>query len=159
MIPKSRISLISSRFSPTPSLWPCSASLACSWSNSLPSDGVPHVWLASAVRKVRTGSSVAFRNAHSTTVAACDTTSGHHHVHREKVDEEAASSLSDSGPDSTSAQLISITILEFGVVLHSILVGLTLAVNENFIILFVVLIFHRQLPSPLYLRARSSLHS
>jgi zinc transporter 1/2/3 len=39
--------------------------------------------------------------------------------------------------------------LEFGVVLHSILIGLTLAVDEDFIVLFVVLIFHRQSPSPL----------
>ncbi|KAF9786426.1 ZIP-like iron-zinc transporter [Thelephora terrestris] len=72
----------------------------------------------------------------------CDTTSGHHHVHHEKGDEEAAST-SSSGPDSALAQIISIAILEFGVVLHSVLVGLTLAVNENFIILFVVLIFHQ----------------
>jgi solute carrier family 39 (zinc transporter), member 1/2/3 len=78
-----------------------------------------------------------------TTPAGCDTTSGHHHVHHEKGDEEA-SSLSNSGPDSMSAQIISVAILEFGVVLHSVLVGLTLAVDENFIILFVVLIFHRQ---------------
>lgn len=73
----------------------------------------------------------------------CDTTSGHHHVHHEKGDEETASS-SNSGPDSASAQIISVAILEFGVVLHSVLVGLTLAVDENFIILFVVLVFHRQ---------------
>jgi hypothetical protein len=84
----------------------------------------------------------------------CDTTSSHHHVHHEKGDEETASSVSNSGPDSTYAQLISIAILEFGVVLHSILIGLTLAVDENFIILFIVLIFHRRSPSPLsfYLR-------
>jgi zinc transporter 1/2/3 len=81
--------------------------------------------------------------------AECDTTSSHHHVHREKGDEETASSVSNSGPDSTSAQLISIAILEFGVVLHSILIGLTLAVDEDFIVLFVVLIFHRQSPPPL----------
>ena len=64
-------------------------------------------------------------------------------MHREKGDEEA-SSVSNSGPDSTSAQIISVAILEFGVVLHSVLVGLTLAVDENFIILFIVLVFHRQ---------------
>jgi len=72
----------------------------------------------------------------------CDTTSSHHHVHHEKGDEETASS-SGSGPDSVSAQIISVAILEFGVVLHSVLVGLTLAVDENFIILFVVLVFHQ----------------
>ena len=78
----------------------------------------------------------------------CDTTSGHHHVHHEKGDEETASSASDPGPDSTYGQLISVAILEFGVVLHSILIGLTLAVNEDFIVLFVVLIFHRQSTPP-----------
>ena len=42
-----------------------------------------------------------------------------------------------------SAQLVGIAILEFGVVLHSFLIGLTLAVTENFKILFIVLVFHR----------------
>jgi len=79
----------------------------------------------------------------------CDTTSGHHHVHREKGDEETASSPSDSGPDSMYGQFISIAVLEFGVVLHSVLIGLTLAVDEDFIVLFIVVVFHRQLPSPL----------
>jgi hypothetical protein len=94
--------------------------------------------------------------AHSITLAECDTTSGHHHVHHEKGDEEAAST-SSSGPDSALAQIISIAILEFGVVLHSVLVGLTLAVNENFIILFVVLIFHRESAS-VFFRLRYSLN-
>ena len=88
-------------------------------------------------------SSIASGKGHSTTFTECDTTSGHHHVHRDKGDEETASSVSRNGPDSTSAQLISIAILEFGVVLHSVLVGLTLAVDEDFIVLFIVLIFHR----------------
>lgn len=80
---------------------------------------------------------------HSITPTECDTTADHHHVHREKGDEES-SSVSNTGPDSAFAQVIGIAILEFGVVLHSILIGLTLAVNENFIILFIVVIFHRQ---------------
>ncbi|KAI0741302.1 ZIP zinc/iron transport family [Daedaleopsis nitida] len=45
--------------------------------------------------------------------------------------------------DSPTAQIIGVAILEFGVVLHSILIGLTLAVNEEFKILFIVLIFHQ----------------
>ncbi|KAI0033907.1 ZIP zinc/iron transport family [Vararia minispora EC-137] len=44
---------------------------------------------------------------------------------------------------SAFAQLIGIAVLEFGVMLHSVLIGLTLAVDENFRILFVVLIFHQ----------------
>ncbi|KAF9790427.1 putative zinc-regulated transporter 2 [Thelephora terrestris] len=87
----------------------------------------------------------------------CDTTCGHHHVHHEKGDEEAAST-SSSGPDSALAQIISIAILEFSVALHSVLVGLTLAVNENFIILFVVLIFHHQLASSVFFHLRYSLN-
>ena len=93
--------------------------------------------------------SVAFDRVYPTALTECDTTSGHHHVHHEKGDEETASSASDCGPDSMHGQFISIAILEFGVVLHSVLVGLTLAVDEDFIVLFIVLVFHRQLPSPL----------
>ena len=50
--------------------------------------------------------------------------------------------------DSPLAQIIGIAILEFGVVLHSILIGLTLAVDEEFKILFVVIVFHRKLQRP-----------
>ena len=46
--------------------------------------------------------------------------------------------------DSAVAQIIGIFVLEFGVVLHSILIGLTLAVDEDFKVLFVVLVFHRK---------------
>ncbi|KAF9446107.1 ZIP-like iron-zinc transporter [Macrolepiota fuliginosa MF-IS2] len=45
--------------------------------------------------------------------------------------------------DQAMAQIIGVAILEFGVALHSILIGLTLAVDENFKILFVVLCFHQ----------------
>ncbi|KZT07469.1 ZIP zinc/iron transport family [Laetiporus sulphureus 93-53] len=45
--------------------------------------------------------------------------------------------------DSAIAQIIGVAILEFGVLLHSIFVGLTLAVNEEFKILFVVIVFHQ----------------
>ncbi|KAJ7763669.1 ZIP-like iron-zinc transporter [Mycena maculata] len=55
---------------------------------------------------------------------------GHHH-HLTHLD------------DSASAQIVGIAILEFGVLLHSVLIGLTLAVDEGFKILFVVIIFHQ----------------
>ncbi|KAG7290199.1 hypothetical protein NEMBOFW57_000197 [Staphylotrichum longicolle] len=42
-----------------------------------------------------------------------------------------------------AAQITAIFILEFGVIFHSIFIGLTLAVTDNFIILFVVLVFHQ----------------
>ncbi|KDR80602.1 hypothetical protein GALMADRAFT_135736 [Galerina marginata CBS 339.88] len=45
--------------------------------------------------------------------------------------------------DTVAIQIIGVGILEFGVVLHSFLIGLTLAVDEQFKILFVVLVFHQ----------------
>ncbi|KAK0239073.1 Zinc/iron permease [Armillaria nabsnona] len=45
--------------------------------------------------------------------------------------------------DSAMTQIIGVAILEFGVNLHSVFVGLTLAVDPDFKILFVVLIFHQ----------------
>jgi hypothetical protein len=42
------------------------------------------------------------------------------------------------------AQLIAVGILEFGVIMHSVFIGLTLVVNEEFTTLFVVIIFHRE---------------
>ncbi|KAF8909309.1 ZIP-like iron-zinc transporter [Gymnopilus junonius] len=45
--------------------------------------------------------------------------------------------------EAVSTQVIGVGILEFGVVLHSVLIGLTLAVDEQFKVLFVVLVFHQ----------------
>ncbi|PFH51961.1 hypothetical protein AMATHDRAFT_141454 [Amanita thiersii Skay4041] len=42
-----------------------------------------------------------------------------------------------------AAQIVGVAILEFGVALHSVLIGLTLAVDEAFKVLFVVLVFHQ----------------
>lgn len=52
--------------------------------------------------------------------------------------------LHQTDPRLIVAQLIGVAILEFGIVLHSIIIGLTLAVDEGFQTLFVVLIFHRE---------------
>lgn len=48
--------------------------------------------------------------------------------------------------DFATAKILGVAILEFGVALHSILIGLTLAVDPDFKVLFVVLVFHRQHP-------------
>ncbi|EED81215.1 predicted protein [Postia placenta Mad-698-R] len=45
--------------------------------------------------------------------------------------------------DSAIAQILGVAILEFGVLLHSVLIGLTLAVDPDFKVLFVVIIFHQ----------------
>ncbi|USP82398.1 Zinc-regulated transporter 2 [Curvularia clavata] len=47
-------------------------------------------------------------------------------------------------PDEYAAQLTAVFILEFGVIFHSIFIGLTLAVaGEEFITLYIVLVFHQ----------------
>ncbi|KAI0089462.1 ZIP-like iron-zinc transporter [Irpex rosettiformis] len=45
--------------------------------------------------------------------------------------------------DSPATQIIGVAILEFGVLLHSVLIGLTLAVTNDFITLFIVIVFHQ----------------
>ncbi|KAI5867937.1 ZIP zinc/iron transport family [Durotheca rogersii] len=50
----------------------------------------------------------------------------------------------DDDPSAFAAQLIGIFILEFGVIFHSIFIGLTLAVaGEEFTVLYIVLVFHQ----------------
>jgi zinc transporter 1/2/3 len=76
-------------------------------------------------------------------------------LHSAKIAEAGYDSTSDVSSDvarvdydiSTSegvAQLIAVGVLEFGVILHSIIIGLTLSVSDEFITLFVVIIFHRE---------------
>ncbi|KAK7056298.1 hypothetical protein VNI00_002851 [Paramarasmius palmivorus] len=60
-----------------------------------------------------------------------------------RVDIEAVAMKAHGVLDNPLAQILGIAILEFGVVLHSVLIGLTLAVDEDFKILFVVLVFHQ----------------
>ncbi|PCH44115.1 Zinc/iron permease [Wolfiporia cocos MD-104 SS10] len=49
--------------------------------------------------------------------------------------------------DSAVAQIIGVAILEFSVLLHSVLIGLTLAADPSFKVLFVVIIFHQMFNS------------
>lgn len=57
-------------------------------------------------------------------------------------DSESALTLGPSDAE-TAAQIVGVAILEFGVVLHSIIIGLTLATSDEFIVLFIVIIFHQ----------------
>ncbi|KAL0240294.1 hypothetical protein I308_106544 [Cryptococcus tetragattii IND107] len=75
---------------------------------------------------------------------------GHHRhsVSNEKdKDLEAASEISTvnqlPSQAEAAAQLIAVAVLEFGVVLHSVIIGLTLAVDGSFVTLFVVIVFHQ----------------
>ncbi|KAF8587582.1 ZIP-like iron-zinc transporter [Ramaria rubella] len=45
--------------------------------------------------------------------------------------------------DDAIAQVLGIAILEFGVVFHSFIIGLTLAVDPEFKVLFIVIVFHQ----------------
>lgn len=45
--------------------------------------------------------------------------------------------------DSPATQILGVAILEFGILLHSVLIGMTLAVTEDFVILFVVIVIHQ----------------
>ncbi|OCB85539.1 ZIP zinc/iron transport family [Sanghuangporus baumii] len=59
------------------------------------------------------------------------------------LDEDVVILKADPLKESAISQIIGICVLEFGVVLHSVLIGLTLAVDEDFKVLFVVLVFHQ----------------
>lgn len=62
----------------------------------------------------------------------------------DKRDLEAVTSKHDSFKDNYSAQLVSIFILEFGIIFHSVFVGLALAVaGDEFKTLYVVIVFHQ----------------
>ncbi|KAJ7576897.1 ZIP-like iron-zinc transporter [Mycena floridula] len=58
-------------------------------------------------------------------------------------DVEAATSEQHHFLDAAATQIIGVAILEFGVALHSVLIGLTLAVNQEFKVLLIVLVFHQ----------------
>ncbi|KAI8985726.1 ZIP zinc/iron transport family [Trametes punicea] len=66
----------------------------------------------------------------------------HTHSHGKQLNGDDAHP-GDALADSPAAQIIGIAVLEFGVLLHSVLIGLTLAVNDEFKILFVVIVFHQ----------------
>lgn len=58
--------------------------------------------------------------------------------------EESDRSISDGSVQTTAMQLGSLFFLEFGIIFHSIFIGLTLAVSgEEFVTLYIVLIFHQ----------------
>lgn len=75
------------------------------------------------------------------------------HQHRDSVDAGSAHRTTVKqnsrapktfDPDSYAAQMTAIMILEFGVIFHSVFIGLTLAVSgEEFDTLYVVLVFHQ----------------
>ncbi|KDR76830.1 hypothetical protein GALMADRAFT_139699 [Galerina marginata CBS 339.88] len=57
-------------------------------------------------------------------------------------DIESATEDEEQSAADVIAQMHGVAILEFGVLLHSVLIGLTLAVDRDFKVLFVVIVFH-----------------
>jgi zinc transporter 1/2/3 len=78
---------------------------------------------------------------------------------KQSTDEEAHLSPHHHEKDDTNdfsetamAEIVGVGILEFGVIFHSMIIGLTLAVTDGFVILFIVIVFHREFDifRPLY---------
>lgn len=62
----------------------------------------------------------------------------------ESLSHSSTSSLGqDPSHAEAAAQLVGVAVLEFGVILHSVIIGLTLSVSDEFIILFIVIVFHQ----------------
>jgi zinc transporter 1/2/3 len=69
---------------------------------------------------------------------------GHSRDHRDNADIRADWEEHGLVPETYAAQLTAIFILEFGVIFHSVFVGLTLAVaGAEFITLYIVIVFHQ----------------
>jgi zinc transporter 1/2/3 len=70
----------------------------------------------------------------TTTPAQLDAHHSHSHHHHEEAGHHGGID------ESALAQILGVAILEFGVIFHSFIIGLTLAVNAEFVPLFCVLI-------------------
>ncbi|CAA9965243.1 hypothetical protein CFE70_009050 [Pyrenophora teres f. teres 0-1] len=69
---------------------------------------------------------------------------GHEREHTAIDEDKSGTKLHISAPAEYAAQLTAVFILEFGVIFHSIFIGLTLAVaGDEFITLYIVLVFHQ----------------
>ncbi|KAG8797150.1 high-affinity Zn(2+) transporter zrt1, partial [Serendipita sp. 399] len=73
---------------------------------------------------------------------------GHHEGHSHQPSHRARAGTTDRHEHATVAedalsQAVSILILEFGVIFHSFIIGMTLAVSSEFVPLLIVLVFHQ----------------
>ncbi|KAF2110017.1 Zinc/iron permease [Lophiotrema nucula] len=100
------------------------------------------------------GNSIDLENRHKFDTHTQDTGTHHHgpgedhlgHAREHKDNSILADDWQERGimPETYAAQMTAIFILEFGVIFHSIFIGLTLAVaGEEFITLYIVLVFHQ----------------
>ncbi|ODV70543.1 Zinc/iron permease [Hyphopichia burtonii NRRL Y-1933] len=66
------------------------------------------------------------------------------HAHEHQDPELIGTPLEDQDKESYYGQLLSVFVLEFGVIFHSVFVGLSLSVSgDEFISLYIVLVFHQ----------------
>ncbi|KIK78402.1 hypothetical protein PAXRUDRAFT_36647 [Paxillus rubicundulus Ve08.2h10] len=90
------------------------------------------------------GHGVGSHAAHGPEGVSAQVTSVDNNSAHEKYAPDIEASHQHADYDSSAlAQIIGIFILEFGVLLHSLLIGLTLAVDPDFKVLFVVVVFHQ----------------
>ncbi|KAK4702300.1 solute carrier family 39 (zinc transporter), member 1/2/3, partial [Phenoliferia sp. Uapishka_3] len=95
-----------------------------------------HVEARPAEGDLLSGEEISEEVSEEQNVKTSDLESGHDHGHSHApLDRDAM------------AQILGTVILEFGVIFHSFIIGLTLAVVDDFATLFVVLVFHRE-PHP-----------
>ncbi|WWC59370.1 uncharacterized protein I303_101922 [Kwoniella dejecticola CBS 10117] len=86
-------------------------------------------------------------HAHSdeTTAGAPITSASEKQLRKSDIESDYDNDTVNPAPTQSeaSAQLVAVAVLEFGVVLHSVIIGLTLGVTDEFITLFIVIIFHQ----------------
>lgn len=59
------------------------------------------------------------------------------------VEKGEAGLVSSPGLSAAASEILGVAILEFGVIFHSLIIGLTLGTTNDFTILFIVIIFHQ----------------
>lgn len=64
------------------------------------------------------------------------------HSHGAHADPETLSVGSDT-LSAAASEILGVMVLEFGVIFHSFIIGLTLATTSEFVVLFIVIIFHQ----------------
>ncbi|KAE8351630.1 Zinc/iron permease [Aspergillus coremiiformis] len=69
---------------------------------------------------------------------------GQDHLGHSREHQDPESAVHDTSLEEYMAQLTGVFILEFGIIFHSVFIGLTLAVSgEEFVTLYIVLVFHQ----------------
>ncbi|KAF5390491.1 hypothetical protein D9757_005248 [Collybiopsis confluens] len=108
-------------------------------------DFVEWEWLWPHDGRSRRGDNSVFNDRSRRPHGPASEVTGHMMIHltRNIRPSHSVPSLHDDQTDSPLAQIIGVAVLEFGILLHSVLIGLTLAADPDFKILFIVIVFHQ----------------